>query len=121
MGRVVLLCHNGRLLDWPVRRCESFGSRSRGMLGSRCAGTRQVWRLQPCNAVHSMGMREAIDLAFCGAGGRILRLVEALPPWRLRWVPGARSVWEFPAGSLRQLKLQCGDWLMAMETQEPGR
>lgn len=116
-----MICHNGRVLAWSVRRCESFRARSRGMLGVRCTERHQAWRLRACSAVHSIGMREAIDLAFCAAGGRVVRVVENLPPWRIRWQPGSRCVWEFPAGAVRELGLRSGDWLMALDARPIGR
>lgn len=118
--RILRFCLNGRVPPWRVRCCASFGERARGMLGREPRrGEPWVFRLQPCRAIHSFGMRNAIDVVFCGAGGEILRIVEALPPRRLCWSWRAQAVWEFPAGAARHLQLRRGDWLLPLDGVSP--
>ena len=54
--------------------------------------------LQPCRAVHTLGLRGPIDVVFLGPGNRILRHVQGLRPnrWAIDW--RARAVVELPAG-----------------------
>jgi uncharacterized protein len=55
-----------------------------------------MW-IRPCNGIHMMGMRFAVDAVFLD---RRLRVVERLKPWRMvPWVPLAHSVVELPAGT----------------------
>jgi uncharacterized membrane protein (UPF0127 family) len=65
-------------------------------------------RLVPCAAVQTLGLPRAIDVAFCAADGRILKLVAPLPPGRVTTCRGARSAWEFQAGTALRLGLAVG-------------
>lgn len=51
-----------------------------------------------CRSVHTCGMRFAIDVVFLDAAGRVLRVAERVPPWRLVSCPGAAAVIETAAG-----------------------
>lgn len=91
---------------WPpkpqVLRVRGFGARLKGVhglvdgLGDPVHPRALV--LQPCNAVHTLGLRAPIDVVFLGRGNRILRHVAALPPNRCAVALRARAVVELPAG-----------------------
>ena len=101
-----MLLVDGRASGLRVGLAATFLQRARGLIGrsqrSSAAGSPSLC-LRPCRAVHTLGMREAIDLAFSDAEGRVLRLIQALPPSRFRWCAGAQQVWEFPAGRCAEL------------------
>jgi uncharacterized membrane protein (UPF0127 family) len=65
--------------------------------------------LRPCRQVHSIGMRFALDVAFCDRDGFVLH-VAALAPWRMsRPVPRAYFAIEAAAGAFDRWKLVVGD------------
>jgi uncharacterized membrane protein (UPF0127 family) len=67
--------------------------------------------LRPCRHVHTMGMRFPIDVAFCDAGGVVLRTV-TLAPWRISpVVRHAAFVVEAQAGAFDRWSLAAGDRL----------
>src|SRR6185436_12845863 len=65
----------------------------------------------PCWAVHTIGMRFAIDIIFVNRQGRIVRMVNDLGPWRTAITPRAHAVIELPAGRLRCQDVAVGDAL----------
>lgn len=69
-----------------------------GLLPRRCPpGPRTgVWLL-PCRAVHTLGMAYAVDVAFIGADGKVLRALR-LVPWRFALCTRAVSVVETRLG-----------------------
>jgi uncharacterized membrane protein (UPF0127 family) len=88
----------------PSRR-----ARARGLLGRD--GIDGALMLSPSRSVHTVGMRFAIDVAFCDGDLRVLRVV-TMPRYRLsRPVWRARSVIEAEAGSFARWRLQPGDQL----------
>jgi uncharacterized membrane protein (UPF0127 family) len=88
----------------PSRR-----ARARGLLGRD--GIDGALILSPSRSVHTMGMRFAIDVAFCDGDLRVLRVV-TMPRYRLsRPVWRARSLIEAEAGSFARWRLQPGDQL----------
>jgi uncharacterized protein len=67
--------------------------------------------LSRCNAVHTIGMRFAIDVAFVDSHGRIRKIVKDLPPWRMAMSPFASVTIEFAAGVLDEQAARVGDRL----------
>ena len=65
--------------------------------------------------VHSLGMRFALDVAFCDRQ-MVVRRIVCLPPWRMTR-PSFRApcVIEAEAGSFERWKLQVGDSLELKE------
>jgi hypothetical protein len=105
------LAVNGRSSGVTARVCTGFVDRARGQLGARGGERGQAWWLAPCAAVHTLFLREPIDVLFCDAKGSILRLVTPLGVNRCAWHRGAASVWELPQGWSGRLGLRRGDRL----------
>ena len=77
---------------------DGMAGRLRGLLARRRApGPRSGIWLRPCRAVHTLGMAYAIDVAFIGRDGRVLR-VATLAPWRAALCVRAVSVVETRGG-----------------------
>ena len=82
-------------------------SRARGLLGRSAVEGALV--LSPCRAVHTLGMRFAIDVAFLDGDGIVLKVVRmarhriGLPVWK------ARTVVEAEAGAFERWGLHIGD------------
>lgn len=87
----------------------TFGRRSKGLLGR--SGYDGALILPRTRAVHSAGMRFAVDVAFLSADLRVLDAV-VLAPWRCTR-PRLRSwaVLEAEAGAFERWKLRPGDQL----------
>ncbi|OWT77189.1 hypothetical protein CEY04_14530 [Achromobacter sp. HZ28] len=84
-----------RLRLLPLRRwCARF----RGLAGRPPPrGAIGVW-LQPCRAVHTLGMRYPLDLFFLDHNKQVIKVVAGLPPRRLASCLRAVSVVELQAG-----------------------
>ena len=78
-----------------LRLAVTPAARARGLLG-RCPPRPLL--LVPARAIHTWGMRFAIDVVFLDADLRVLRVVRGLRPWRCAAARGARAVLELPAG-----------------------
>lgn len=86
-------------------------SRRRGLLGRDRLDETSAMLLAPCNAVHTVGMRFAIDVVFVDRQGYAVKVVRGLRPWRIALAAGARAVVELPAGSLAWGQVLPGDRL----------
>jgi uncharacterized membrane protein (UPF0127 family) len=89
----------------------SRASRRQGLLGRDSLDLSSALVLFPCWAVHTIGMRFAIDVIFVDRQGRILKMVSDLGPWRTAIMPRAHAVIELPAGRLRCQDVAVGDRL----------
>lgn len=87
---------------------DGFLSRLLGWAGRRRIPDDQALWLVPCRAVHTVGMRVALDLVFLDHTGRILRIDSRVAPCRARWHRCAHSVLEMGAGAARGLGLVPG-------------
>ena len=86
-------------------------SRRRGLLGRDGLDEASAMLLAPCTAVHTVGMRFAIDVVFVDRLGYAVKVVRGLRPWRIALAAGGRAVIEMAAGSLRWGQVLPGDRL----------
>ena len=86
-------------------------SRRRGLLGRDRLDEASAMLLAPCTAVHTAGMRFAIDVVFVDRQGYAVKVVRNLRPWRIALAARGRAVVEMAAGSLRWGQVLPGDRL----------
>lgn len=95
-----------------VERASSLGERLRGLLGRDSLAEGAALSIEPCTSIHTFFMRFAIDVLFLDRGGRVVRAISTMKPWRLtRVYPAAALVVELPAGTLRRTATAEGDLL----------
>jgi hypothetical protein len=112
-GCVLRNQRNGRLL--ARRLLPAFDSRSRrtGLLGRTAIGD-EAMIIAPTNAVHTWFMRFAIDIAFVARNGTVLKMCEAVRPWRIAAAWGGFAVIELQAGALAASGTIVGDVIAAV-------
>ena len=95
-----------------VRTADTMGARMKGLLGrSGLEADEGLW-IVPCNSIHMFFMRFAIDVVFLDREHRVVRVHEAVQPWRMaRGGKGAHSVLELPSGTAAFFNLRVGDRL----------
>jgi hypothetical protein len=91
-----------------VELADTSAERRRGLLGRDTLPAGSAMVITRCSAVHTIGMRFAIDVAFVDSRGRVRKIVEGLVPWRMAMSIRSSAVIEFPAGSLKDA-LAVGD------------
>jgi uncharacterized membrane protein (UPF0127 family) len=103
-------------MAWLVRGGEVLAAaeiastraaRRRGAIGRD--GIDGVLVLRPCRQVHTIGMRFALDVAWCGADGRVLRVATMRPLRVSRPVVRAHFVIEARSGATARWRLAPGD------------
>jgi uncharacterized membrane protein (UPF0127 family) len=102
------LLRQGQVLA-SLEVAESLPERIRGLLGRD--GVQGALLLRPARSVHTLGMRFAIDVAFCDRDMKVVGMARLAPHRlclpRLR----ARCVIEAEAGSFERWGLSLGDQL----------
>lgn len=94
-----------------ARYAASTWERMRGLLGRPPLQRGEGLLIDPCPSVHTIGMAYALDLAFLDASSRVVKLVAALPPWRMAACASARATLELPPGALAEQDIAVGDVL----------
>jgi uncharacterized membrane protein (UPF0127 family) len=109
-AQAVTLTHNRqRLVEWRIRLALSWSHRAIGLLTTaHLDDPRGLW-ISPCNSVHTLGMRYAIDVVFLDKQGRAKKLVRRLKPMRAVICFGAHSALELRVGAIDDLSIQPGD------------
>jgi uncharacterized membrane protein (UPF0127 family) len=100
----------------PAEVAESFRARSRGLLGR--SGVDGAFVLGAARQVHTIGMRFAIDVAFCAADGTVLHVVTMRPGRVSRVVWRSRLVIEAAAGSFARWGLRRGTVVALRESAD---
>jgi uncharacterized membrane protein (UPF0127 family) len=109
------------VLASSVEVARTSAARRRGLLGRNELPRGSALVISRCNAIHTIGMRFAIDVAFVDSGGRVKKIVTGLPPWRIAVSPLASMAIEFTAGVLQPDVLRVGDWLYLVPQQPNSR
>lgn len=100
----------GRILGTRIGVADRWWLRLRGLSGRADLPSGEGLLLSPCRAVHMMGMKFPLDVAFLDAGNRVVARYERLPPGgRTRWHRRARAALELPAGTLAETRTVEGD------------
>ncbi len=73
----------GRVLVPEVLMADRLATRLRGLIGWRCLPEGCGMLLQPCGAVHTLGMLFPLDVVYFDAGWRVIRAVKHLRPLRM--------------------------------------
>lgn len=102
---------SGRILADSLDRPRTFIGRGIGLMFRRSLPAGRGMLIDPCNGIHMLFMRFAIDAVFLDRRDRVKRIYRGVRPWSgVVWlVWGAQKVVELPAGTLDDLKLEVGD------------
>ena len=90
----------------------SLWQRFRGLMMRKALAPGEGMFFPRCSGVHMFFMRFPIDLVYVNADKEVVKIVEAIKPWRMSWCPGARSVLELEAGRAGHVGVQLGDKLL---------
>jgi len=92
----------------PVFRARSRWSRLRGLLGGVVLPAGHALLLEPCRAIHTVGMRRAIDVVFIARDGVVVDMRRGLGAGRFAFCAAASGVLELGAGDAWRLGLWRG-------------
>ena len=98
-------------LAYCVEVADHGAKRRKGLLGRDQLPTGGGLWIVPCEAVHTFGMRFAIDLVYVDRNMRVKKVKSSVPPWRLSACLSAHSVLELASGAIRASHTETGDKL----------
>lgn len=95
-----------------VQAAHSYWARLVGLLGRSSLKQGEALLIEPCNSVHTLFMRFAIDVVYLDKSHRVVKAVSALRPFRVSMgAKGAHAVIELPSGTIASTQLAVGDEL----------
>ena len=108
----VIISSTKRILVGNLMVADSIFKRMKGLLGKTSLASGSGLLLKPCKAVHTFGMKFAIDIVFLDKGNRVIKIIEALKPNRITAIySNASTVLELSGGSTAEAQLSKGDYL----------
>jgi uncharacterized membrane protein (UPF0127 family) len=102
----------GKIVATRIDRLSTFLHRAVGLLARTTLRPDEgVW-ITSCRAIHTLGMRVAIDVIFVDGDGHVIRAVHNVRPNRIALsCKGAQGVVELGGGALREIDVLPGDVL----------
>ena len=86
-------------------------TRRRGLLGRQGLPAGSAMIIAPCSSIHTFFMKFPIDVVFAGRDGRVVKVYDELPAWRVGFGWKSFAAIELPAGTLRPTETRPGDFL----------
>jgi uncharacterized membrane protein (UPF0127 family) len=102
------------------RFADTVPKRMVGYLNRKSIQEGEGLLIDRCFGVHTLGMRFSIDVLFLDKNYRVIRLVRALPPVRICFVPKAVYVIELPVGTIDRSSTDVGDQIQVRTTRANG-
>jgi uncharacterized protein len=104
---------SGEILAQTLEKPRTFVGRGIGLMFRSSFPPGHGMLIDPCNGIHMLFMRFAIDALFLDRIDRVKRVYRRVPPWYgVVWlVWGAEKVVELPAGALDAIDLPVGEQL----------
>lgn len=93
-----------------VEQADSFASRFFGLMGRAGLPEDEALVLAPCQSVHMLFMRFALDVVFADRQGVVVAVYQDLRPWRVSgFHRQAHFAIELPVGAVARTGTQVGD------------
>jgi uncharacterized protein len=93
-------------------------ARRQGLLGKKSVAPEAGLWIAPCEAIHTFGMKTAIDVIFLDRHHRVSKLVNNLVPHRIAICLKAASVLELRSGTIAFSQTRVGDNLQFQPTHK---
>ena len=101
----------GTMISSKAKIATSFGLRLKGLMFDRSLDESQALIFYNAPAIHTCFMRFAIDIVFLDKENRVIRICEAIKPWKMVFCPSSKLVIELPANRASRRSLKIGDKL----------
>lgn len=108
---MIINTRSGRSVASSVEVATTRRQRRRGLLGRDSLNIGSAFVLAPCRAVHTIGMRFAIDVIFVDDDGCVVKTVSRMIGWRMAMAGAATVTIELWAGALKAIDVNVGDKL----------
>lgn len=88
---------------------NNFILRLKGLLGTSRLPSGEALVIRPCNSIHTVGMKYAIDVLFLDKRDIIVKIINVMPAGRFSLCSGSSYVVELPAGTIESSGTVVGD------------
>jgi hypothetical protein len=107
----VLNVTRDKIIADQVLRANTSRLRRKGLLDHRSLQPGEGLWILPCESVHTIGMKFAIDILYLDRKRRVRKVLCHVPAWRISCCLSAYSVLEVAAGTIAATGTERGDIL----------
>ncbi len=101
----------GTLISSKTRIASGFWPRLKGLMFDKAMDEKEALIFHNAQAIHTSFMRFAIDIVFLDKSNRIIKIYEAVKPWKMVFCPHSALTIELPAYRAKRRSLGIGDTL----------
>ena len=110
---------SGRVVIPDLEVAVESASRRKGLLGRDGLPDGSGLVIAPTNAVHTFFMRFPIDILFVTKAGEVVKVRQAVRPWRIAAARKGYAVIELAAGGAARAGLEMGDRVAVRRRESP--
>lgn len=108
----IIIKKNSQIITDNAQRADNFFTRFRGLMFVKEIEDNYALHITPCNQIHMLNMRFALDVIYLDQNGRVVRVDENVQPGRIcKTVKQSKSVIEMKASAAAKLGINQGDVL----------
>ncbi len=108
----ISIIKNNNIITENAELADSFFSRFMGLMFRKSIADDYALYIKPCNQIHMLNMRFAIDVIYLSESGSVVRIDENIQPGKIcKPVRGAKSVIEMNSFAASDLGICRGDVL----------
>lgn len=116
MKKYVKALVNGKVICEKVEVADTFIKRFKGLMYRKSLAEDEGLLLEPCNEIHTFGMKFAIDTITISRDNRIIYIDENIVPGKIRPViKDGKKVLELVSGTVEKYDLKLGDEVEFLE------
>ena len=108
----IIIKKNSQVITDNARRADNFFTRFKGLMFVKEIDDNYALHIMPCNQIHMLNMRFALDVIYLSENGRVVKVDENVQPGRIcKTESRAKSVIEMKAGAASEYGINQGDIL----------
>lgn len=108
----ITIYKNDKIITRNAEIADSFFTRFRGLMFRKSIGDDYALYITPCNQIHMLNMRFAIDVIYLAKSGEVIKIDENVQPGKIcRTVKIAKNVIEMKNFTAAKLGITEGDIL----------
>ena len=108
----IIIKKNSQIITDNAQRADNFFTRFKGLMFVKEIEDNYALHITPCNQIHMLNMRFALDVIYLDENGRVVKVDENVQPGKIcKTVRNAKSVIEMKASAAAKLGINQGDVL----------
>lgn len=111
--KVIAIKKGNETILKDVKVATTFFERFCGLMGKKNITSKDIMVFPSCNSIHTIFMRESIDVVFVSNQGVVVKIFGSLKPWKMLMPQrGAAHCIEMPSEETHRLGIKEGDLII---------